>query len=122
MFWKTFYCFFVLPSTNDMSSMSSMMFTEIPKPSSSLPLPVDVVFKPNKKQGGYDERPIIVETDPMYNITMNHWKMKLLKRLESKNVSIYEKLECMRENKWLFDSPSPDYTTNLLAGKLMDDW
>lgn len=83
-----------------------------------------LILKPTRsKSSGLDHRPIN-ETDNMYNITKNHFKMKLLKRLESKDVSMQNKIETIATNKWLIDKDENphEFCVNLFAGDLLDNW
>lgn len=51
-------------------------------------------------------------------IYINHEKYKLLKTLESNNLSVYDKIKLIKKNYLL---PEERYS-NLLAGGLMNDW
>ena len=70
---------------------------------------------------GYDHHPFN-ETDDMNKITINHLKMQLLKRLESKDLSVNDKLESIDRNKWLLKDKDSSFYVNLLAGDLLDNW
>ena len=76
----------------------------------------------NSMYDGCDHRPIN-ETNNIYNIKKNHFKMKLLKRLENKDISVQDKLEIINGDKWFFnDDKNSSFYVNLLAGDLLDNW
>lgn len=62
---------------------------------------------------GRDHRPIN-ETDTLFSMKMFYYRMQLLKVLEDKDISMYDKLESLDGNKWLIE--------NLLAGDSVVNW
>ena len=56
--------------------------------------------------------------EKLEQIYINYEKYKLLKTLESNNLSVYDKIELIKKNYLLTEQTTP----NLLAGGLMDDW
>uniref|UniRef100_A0A6C0DPB7 Uncharacterized protein n=1 Tax=viral metagenome TaxID=1070528 RepID=A0A6C0DPB7_9ZZZZ len=130
MKWKSvLYCFIIKPDRDVMQS-NKFDIVNIPPNMENVDKwgkmleannrSVDL-FKPSRFGTGLDERPIN-ETDNMYNITMNFFKMKMLRRLESKHISVEEKLNIINENDWVFNSQHSKYYVNLLAGDLLDSW
>lgn len=101
MNWKLFLYFFT-------------MKPEIP------PIHNNLYNKPNELytttrslSDGCDHRPIN-ETDNIFRIKMFHYKMQLLNILESKDISVQDKLDSIDKNKWLIE--------NLLAGDSVVNW
>jgi hypothetical protein len=56
--------------------------------------------------------------EKLQEIIMNYEKYKLLKKLESNSISLYEKIKFIEEN-YLFDE---QVSSNLIAGGLLEDW
>jgi len=56
--------------------------------------------------------------EKLEKIYINYEKYKLLKTLESNNLSVYDKIELIKKNDLLKKQSSP----NLLAGGLLEDW
>ena len=56
--------------------------------------------------------------EKLEQIYINYQKYKLLKTLESNNLSVYHKIELIKKNYLITEQTTP----NLLAGGLMDDW
>jgi hypothetical protein len=133
MIWKPFISFFILKQDINKNSNQNIQYNNI-----NIPPTIDrweTIRNINKNNtimshtrkytiyDGYDHRPFNDSVD-MYNITVNHLKMKLLKRLESKDLSVNDKLESINRNKLLLndnDKKSSIYV-NLLAGDLLDNW
>jgi|UniRef100_A0A6C0CHV0 hypothetical protein len=56
--------------------------------------------------------------EKLEKIYINYEKYKLLKTLESNNLSVYDKIELIKKNYFITEEKTP----NLLAGGLLNEW
>lgn len=135
MIWKLFIHFFILKPDINQNINQNIQYNKPNGISNVIPPTIDrweTLRNINKNNtelpirkyslyDGNDHRPFN-EIDDMNQITINHLKMQLLKRLESKYVSINDKLESIDRNKWLLKDKDSSFYVNLLAGDLLDNW
>jgi hypothetical protein len=135
MIWKLFIHFFILKPDINQNINQNIQYNKPNGISNVIPPTIDrweTLRNINKNNtelpirkyslyDGNDHRPFN-EIDDMTKITINHLKMQLLKRLESKDVSINDKLESIDRNKWLMKDNDSSFYVNLLAGDLLDNW
>ena len=143
MFWRLFVVGFVLNKRNNRYSFPNKM-TEITTDEPLVPSDDDnnflskiirvnhpssleeiLVKKTGKKKktffnSGRDERYDILRDDMILNITLFNHQMKLLKKLESSQVSNVDKLEAITQYRK--DIESGDYLLQLKKSGLMKDW
>ena len=129
MIWKPFISFFIMKADTNQNIKYNNIINNIPptidrwetirninkNDTSIVPVRKYTIYD------GYDHHPFN-ETDDMNKITINHLKMQLLKRLESKDLSVNDKLESIDRNKWLLKDKDSSFYVNLLAGDLLDNW
>ena len=143
MFWRLFVVGFVLNKRNNRYSFPNKM-TKITTDEPLVPSDDDnnflskiirvnhpssleeiLVKKTGKKKksffnSGRDERYDILRDDMILNITLFNHQMKLLKKLESSQVSNVDKLEAITQYRK--DIESGDYLLQLKKSGLMKDW
>jgi hypothetical protein len=70
---------------------------------------------------GYDHRNNITENADIMKVTINYEKLALLKILNNPNMNIYNKINILNDNSYLFHNNS-SISSSILKGGLLSDW
>jgi hypothetical protein len=104
---------------NSTSTSASLVYNDLYNCECILPIS-NKKNKENKEKSGVDETVNKSEMD-IDIIKLYYYKLNLLKLLRNENVSDLVKLEFIDKYYILYGFPK-DYTYNLYAGGLLDDW